>query len=303
MKKKIPYPFLTYLAVSFLIIGSAWKLGYINLEKNLPSPPLEEAESEHNIPPEVSVTPDSEQNMPPEAGVTPDSEPAAEELSEAETSTAESSDTEIAEESDVIISSFFTADRSYFDDALFIGDSRTVGLYEYGDLGNAVVLADSGMSVYKIFKQSFSLDSGEKLTLEELLTQKTFGKIYIMLGINELGYNFDQTVRIYKEMLATIEAAQPDALIFLQANLHITEKKSGTSSIYNNANINRFNSEIEKMTDSKKRFYLDANELFDDENGNLSTEYTVDESHVLGKYYTDWVDWILQYAVTLNNNP
>ena len=94
------------------------------------------------------------------------------------------------------ISPFFEADRSYFDDALFIGDSRTVGLYEYGNLGNALVLADPGMNVYKVFNRSFKLPSGESKTLEEILTEKQFGKIYVMLGINELGYDFDQTVKV-----------------------------------------------------------------------------------------------------------
>lgn len=277
MTKKLSYPYLFFLTASFLIVGGAWKSGFIDFEKNALPPPAESTLSEEAASP-----------IPPEI---PKEEPIVTEVSEVET----------AEDTELEVSPFYEADRSYFEDALFIGDSRTVGLYEYGDLGNAIVLADSGMSVYKIFKQSFSLDSGERLTLEELLAQKTFGKIYIMLGINELGYNFEQTVRVYKEMLDTIEASQPNALIFLQANLHITEKKSGTSSIYNNANINRFNSEVEKMTDSKKRFYLNANELFDDEKGNLSTEYTVDESHVLGKYYADWVDWILKYAVATNH--
>lgn len=277
MTKKLSYPYLFFLTASFLIVGGAWKSGFIDFEKNTLPPPAESTLSEEAAPP-----------IPPEI---PKEELIVTEVSEVET----------AEDTELEVSPFYEADRSYFEDALFIGDSRTVGLYEYGDLGNAIVLADSGMSVYKIFKQSFSLDSGERLTLEELLAQKTFGKIYIMLGINELGYNFEQTVRVYKEMVDTIEASQPNALIFLQANLHITEKKSGTSSIYNNANINRFNSEVEKMTDSKKRFYLNANELFDDEKGNLSTEYTVDESHVLGKYYADWVDWILKYAVATNH--
>ena len=203
--------------------------------------------------------------------------------------------TEVIEETNE--GSFFVADRTYFDHALFIGDSRTVGLYEYGDLGNAIALADSGMSVYKVFKQKFELPSGEKQTLEELLSEEQFEKIYIMLGINELGYSFEPTVVKYEKMVERIEELQPDAIIFLQANLHITKSKSGKSEIYNNKNIDLFNREVEKLADNKKRFFLDANELFDDEEGNLSVEYTVDEAHVLGKYYVDWVDWILNYAV------
>ena len=37
---------------------------------------------------------------------------------------------------------FTTVDASYFDDALFIGDSRTVGIAEYGSLKNATYFAD-----------------------------------------------------------------------------------------------------------------------------------------------------------------
>ena len=36
--------------------------------------------------------------------------------------------------------------------------------------------------------------------------------------------------------------------------------------------------------------------IFDDENGALAQMYTMDNAHVLGKYYSDWVDWILRHA-------
>ena len=38
--------------------------------------------------------------------------------------------------------------------------------------------------------------------------------------------------------------------------------------------------------------YLDVNQVFDDENGNLAAGYSSDGAHVLGKYYSVWVDWI-----------
>lgn len=305
MKKPLQYPYLFLLAASFLFAGSAWKLGYIDLNTTTIFPDIGFEAKLENSPADLSNT---------ESAV---SAVQGELLSEMDASTEDSlTNEEIQTETDVLTNeeilsnhdtsseesapAFFEADRTYFDNALFIGDSRTVGLYEYGGLGNAITLADTGMSVYKIFKQSFSVDSGKRMTLEEILTEKQFEKIYIMLGINELGYDFDQTVRRYQEMVTTIETLQPNSLIYLQANLHITEKKSNSSPIYNNESINRFNAEVEKMADSRKRFYLDVNELFDDENGNLSTDYTVDESHVLGKYYADWVDWILKHAVPID---
>lgn len=196
---------------------------------------------------------------------------------------------------------FYHADLSYFDDALFIGDSRTVGLYEYGGLGNAEVFAHSGMSIYKVFNEEFELQSGEKVTLETALQKKKFGKIYIMLGINELGYDFDQTVERFNEAIALIRELQPEALIFIQANLHITNAKSEDSELFNNTNIDLFNQAVGKLADGKNIFYLDVNPLYDDEEGGLSEEFTTDHAHILGKYYVDWVDFILQNAVKVES--
>lgn len=190
----------------------------------------------------------------------------------------------------------YEADLSYFDDALFIGDSRTVGLREYGDLGGAEVVADAGMNVYKIYEKEFVTVSGEKKRLETILTERQFQKIYLMLGINELGYDFDRTVSRYEELLAKLREWQPQAKIFLEANLHITGEKSQASPIYTNENIDRFNQAVSRMADGREIFYLDVNELFDDEEGNLSKAYTTDSTHVLGKYYADWVTWILNHA-------
>ena len=194
---------------------------------------------------------------------------------------------------------FYHADVSYFDDALFIGDSRTVGLYEYGGLGNAEVFAHSGMSIYKVFNEEFKLQSGEATTLEKALQTKKFGKVYIMLGINELGYDFNQTVERFSEAIALIRQLQPEALIFIQANLHITNKKSEDSELFNNTNINLFNQAVGELADGKQVFYLDVNPLYDDEEGGLAEEFTTDHAHILGKYYLDWVDFILQNAVKM----
>ena len=192
---------------------------------------------------------------------------------------------------------FYHADVSYFDDALFIGDSRTVGLYEYGGLGNAEVFAHSGMSIYKVFNEEFELQSGEMTTLETALQTKKFGKIYIMLGINELGYDFAQTVERFSEAINLIRQLQPEALIFIQANLHITNKKSEESDLFNNTNINHFNQAVGELADGKQIFYLDVNPLYDDEEGGLSEEFTTDHAHILAKHYVEWVDFILQNAV------
>lgn len=179
-----------------------------------------------------------------------------------------------------------------FSGVLFIGDSRTVGLWEYGNLGNAQVFANSGMSVYNLFDAKVTLRDGSKKTLEQVLSQDRYLTIYVMLGINELGYDRQRTVAQYRSIVNRIQEMQPEAQLILEANLHVTQKKSSKSPIYNNENINALNGEIKKIADAERCYYINVNELFDDENGNLKAAYTSDGSHVLGKYYSIWVDWI-----------
>lgn len=195
------------------------------------------------------------------------------------------------------IKEFTTVEKDYFDDALFVGDSRTVGIMEYGDLNNATFFADSGMSVYGLEGKALSVAGLGKVTFEELLEQKQFGKIYIMLGINELGYQFNATAQKYQSMVEKVRSLQPDAIIYLCANMHVTKEKSDQEEIYNNANVNQMNAMIAGLADQQMTFYIDVNELFDDETGSLSADLSSDAYHVLGKYYVEWVEWLCTKAI------
>lgn len=179
-----------------------------------------------------------------------------------------------------------------FTDVLFIGDSRTVGLSEYGDLRNAEVFANSGMSVFNLFDTKVRGKDGSKKSLEQVLAQKQFHTIYLMLGINELGYGSHQTVVQYQSVVDAIKLRQPDAAIVLEANLHVTQEKSAQSPIYNNENIDFLNNEIKKIAENNACYYIDVNEIFDDETGSLNASYSTDGSHILGKYYSVWVEWL-----------
>lgn len=190
-----------------------------------------------------------------------------------------------------------TVGKEYFDDALFIGDSRTVGISEYGDLNNAIFFANTGMSVYNVFEKNVSVPQVGKLKLEQLLIYKKFGKIYIMLGINELGYNQEKTLKKYKDLLKFIQEKQSNAIIYIEANLHVTAERSNKDKTINNININKINNEISQLADNEKIFFIDVNEKFDDENGNLSSNYTQDNVHIYAKYYKEWSDWLSQNAV------
>lgn len=216
----------------------------------------------------------------------------APEMEAAETGAPETTPPQTTSQAPEVPSTVSPGTNETFSDTLFIGDSRTVGLFEYGDLGQAEVFANSGMSVFNLFQTQVTLKNGTKQSLDEVLSSNRYSSIYLMLGINELGYEEQSILRQYRAVVEQIRAKQPQASLILEANLHVTREKAAKSDIYNNRKIDALNKAIETIAEETGCRYLDVNSLFDDETGNLSANYSTDGSHILGKYYSVWVDWI-----------
>lgn len=60
-------------------------------------------------------------------------------------------------------------DDAYFDDAVFIGDSRTEGLILYTGLANATVYANQGLMVDTVFTRPVIQMDGQKLSVVDAL--------------------------------------------------------------------------------------------------------------------------------------
>lgn len=191
---------------------------------------------------------------------------------------------------------FSQVDESYFDDALFIGDSRTVGLRDYTDLSeHADFYCETSLTIQKIMEEDFP-GLG---TVEEALSNKEYGKIYIMLGINELGVGTTEDfIEKYSEVIDFLHETEPEAKIFIQGIMRVTGKKHNSDAIFNNNNINARNNAIATLADNEQIFYIDVNEVVCDEEGNLNTEYTYDQLHLLGMYNDLWKQFLLSHGVT-----
>lgn len=181
-----------------------------------------------------------------------------------------------------------------FGNVLFIGDSRTVGLRDYANLGAADVFAENGLNVFQLFKDVINIPGKGQVTLENLLSAKQYDKIYIMLGINEIGYNLDKVIEFYGKALDKIQEYQPNTTIYIQANLLIQKSRSDRDPVYNNANMQYLNDHMAAFADGVKRIFIDVNPLFSDGAGNLSAQYAYDDFHLLGSYYAVWADWIYE---------
>lgn len=295
MKKLLKYPFLCLLVLTVAAAAPfTWQqIGLLpedilvlpRLEAQSPQPELREPDPAE---PEVPQEPQEPQTPgePAQPAFRPVETPPAAEPPPAEIP-EEPVPSEIPEEPQGPVKP-----ENPFEGALFVGDSRTVGIGKYAGITEADFFASTGMSVYNVFEESVKVGDREKCTLETLLAEVQYDRIYLMLGINELGYNFDRTVETFGEVVAKLRELQPEAYIHLQANLHVTKAKSDSDKLYNNDNINRLNEALLPLADGQTVFYLDPNTVFDDENGAMGADLTWDGIHLLAKHYTLWADFL-----------
>lgn len=189
--------------------------------------------------------------------------------------------------------------EDYFKDAAFLGDSRTIGISDYAGL-DADFYCENGMTIYKLLGEKGVTwqKTGEKVNMSEVLQQKKYGKIYIMLGMNELGYGDTEYFREhYQTVLEQIREWQPQAIIFLMANLHVSEEKNNLETEFNNININAKNAAAASLADGINVFYLDSNPYFTDENGLLKGELTFDGVHLYANNYAEWKNFLMEHGV------
>ncbi|MDD5886550.1 MAG: GDSL-type esterase/lipase family protein [Oscillospiraceae bacterium] len=184
------------------------------------------------------------------------------------------------------------ADR-FFQDTLFIGDSRTVGLKEYGEISKATFFCDIGLSAAKAQSDSLNVSPYGKCTLSALLHTRKYRRIYVMLGINELGNPRGTILKSYGQLLNELKAQEPGAEIITVGNLCVTAEKAQGDSVMNNKNIADLNSQIAALARQNGFRYLDPNSSFADASGALNADYSGDGAHLYGKYYRLWRNWFI----------
>ena len=194
-------------------------------------------------------------------------------------------------------------EMDYFSDALFIGDSRTDGLQIYSGIKGATFYCYKGLNIFDMSKRQVVEVNGGKYTVVEALEKgPQYKKIYISLGVNELGYpGTDSFYKAFKSFLEEVKSAQPDAIIYLQnlvpVNPEICAQKNQPSYV-NNDRVADFNSVFPKLAEECQVALVDVKTALSDENGILPAEATVDGVHFTKAWYQKWLEYLMCHTVT-----
>ncbi len=200
---------------------------------------------------------------------------------------------------------------SYFDDAVFIGDSVSLSLYYYcrdnGGLGNARFLVAGSLSAMNALFSTSSQYSrhptlnGVKVRVEDGVKQLGAKKVYIMLGMNDVGMGVENAVSNYTELIGLILDKSPDAKIIVQSMTPLANGSTSNGKNLNNDNIRRFNDRMRETCKANKWYFLDVASALTDADGYLPRSYCSDYPN-MGLHLTYsadkvWIDYIRSHPL------
>ena len=186
-------------------------------------------------------------------------------------------------------------DDSYFSDALFVGDSRMQGFVLYSGLSNVKSYTSVGLAVDTAYSKKFVQLDGKELTLAEALQQTApnFGKIYLLFGMNELGWGtWSVFVSKYGGLIDLIQQANPNAVIYLESLIPLTAEKSAKSDWLNNDHVNSFNKMIWQLAADKGVYYLNTAAGLAGEDGTLPSDASTDGVHLNKEACGKWLEYL-----------
>ena len=168
-------------------------------------------------------------------------------------------------------------DAGWYDDAVFLGDSRLDGFRLYAGPSGATYFTEAGAKALSIQeKNTERLADGSKVPMLKALEGKTFSKVYLNLGMNNLG----EFVEAYADDIDRIRAIQPDCDIYLMTLFPVTAEQEAKGSYVNNRAIDDLNSCIRYLAAQKGTYLLEVDGLLRDGDGNLPSEDSFDGIHL-----------------------
>lgn len=206
------------------------------------------------------------------------------------------------------------ADKSYFDDTVFVGDSISnyMGYYATatGKLGNAQFLTSGSLSatnaLWEISDESVHPSyQGVKMLVEDAVAACGAKKLYIMLGMNDLGINtLEEAKEKYVTLLDRIIEKSPGIQICIESMTPmLCTERALTDKYLNNTNIEAYNKILCALCAERGWSFINVASVMYAEDGFLKPEYCSDPTamgiHPSNAGCDRWIDYLYTHTPQL----
>ena len=190
------------------------------------------------------------------------------------------------------------AKEGYLNRCVFLGDSRTVAMVNYGFFNDDAALAQIGISHPSFASNTFINNAGKEYTLKTYLSSHQAPVIYILLGVN--GIN-DPSEKHYQDtflkLIDSVSEMAPNSNIVLVAIGPVDDNGIYKNSVQN-AWIDKYNDFLLKTAKEKHIYYLNIAEILKGSDGQVKAEYNGgDGLHYSGKGCEAIFRYIVEHPV------
>lgn len=188
---------------------------------------------------------------------------------------------------------------SYYDDAVFIGSKALSGLADYGYIKSENMIISDDITLANLNTVILSDGDPESgSTAAETVISKNPGKLYIMVGINDLDRT--DSPNLFGELesfIGSVKESVPNVKIYLMSVLPVSAEME--SRIASNAAIDAYNSQLLHFADRIKACYIDVNTNFKGNDGRLPASLAeVNGIKLKKESYSVLSEYILTHTVS-----
>lgn len=194
---------------------------------------------------------------------------------------------------------FITVDDTYFENAVFLGDSRMRAFIKYCGISDLRAYSYMGLTVEKYFsEQTFRIGDSKLSASQALELDRDFDKVYLMFGTNELGWAFpDLFIQKYVEVINHIRECNPDAIIFVNSVLPVSEDAYKKQSFLKNETVWLYNGMLKEMAAEQEVYFLDLATMITTEGGALPDDASTDGIHPNREYVEKCFDFLRSHGI------
>lgn len=183
--------------------------------------------------------------------------------------------------------------NAYFDNACFIGDS-IMSIFAAGASYEADFFAKPLMNTVNALDEfEFTNKEGKTGTVRELLKEKKYDKVYILLGTNDAAFGDENDYKErYRKVLDYVRLCQSDAEIYILALFPISAYYEEEGRYPTNEYFARSNKALLELCQESGNFFLDYGSYMRAAYGVLPDEAAHDGIHFTIEYVPAWEEYI-----------
>ena len=193
-----------------------------------------------------------------------------------------------------------SVDASYFEDAIFIGDSLAEGLSLSGLMPGLEFITKIGQSANGVVKNRVYKYDGKTVRMIDILKDKQPGKLYIWLGSNGVDkYTPEYVLPSYEAMLDLFISELPDTIIYCVALAPVIQRRAQRQyPKMTNARIHAFNDLIAAAAKERNVYYLPVSIALMNEDGGLDKDLSAgDGIHLSKEGYQKISDFLHKFTI------